>query len=200
MPDDDIPPAHPSVHALTPSLLRLSPLPPQDRLHPSSASLAPEVPVAILYATVGSESFKAFHGELSKLASEGSVRYALRHSWHGWHSDKAAGDCSGKEEMRLQGYAVELAVKNMEYKAVDDTKVDAQGQAVEDGEDAGEVGGFDFGVLIKRKPEIKDALLGFRDSLQTELSKGEEIKVGNQWIPHTYTRKALMPSNSTSAT
>jgi UDP-glucose:glycoprotein glucosyltransferase len=82
--------------------------------------------------------------------------------------------------MRLQGYAVELAVKNMEYKAVDDTKVDAQGQAVEDGEDAGEVGGFDFGVLIKRKPEIKDALLGFRDSLQTELSKGEEIKVVTQ--------------------
>lgn len=147
----------------------------QDRVHPAGDALHAEVPVAVLYATVGTSSFKAFHDELHQLAADGLVRYALRHTWSGWRAEKTS-DCA-QEELWLQGYGVELAVKNMEYKAVDDAKVDAQGQAIDGSEDAGEVGGFDFGVLVKRKPELKEQLLAFRDTLSAELSKSDDIKV-----------------------
>ena len=126
--------------------------------------------VVQLYATIGSESFLAFHKELSKRAEKKRVQYILRHLWP-----------QGQEkQMLVQGYGVELAIKNMEYKAVDDQKKEGGASAAGDGdEEADEVAGFDFKVLLQRKPEREVELLSLRDALLSEARAAEstDIKV-----------------------
>ena len=52
-------------------------------------------------------------------------------------------------KVRLSGYGVELAVKNTEYKAVDDSKVqgDEDGSVKKESEEENEVDGFLFSRL-----------------------------------------------------
>lgn len=131
---------------------------------------------AILYGTLGTEAFLSLHKELVKLSQEKSVRYVFRQTWTKWRK-KQTSDCA-QEILSLQGYGAELAVKNMEYKAVDDSKVKGEGHALDGGDaEHDEVGGFDFKVLLKRKPELEEDLLSFRDQLSAEVSNADEIKV-----------------------
>ena len=70
-------------------------------------------PTAVLYAVPGSTSFASFHAILSRLSDSGRVhRYIFRPYFQ-------AGDTASSTEsvVSLQGYGVELAIKNMEYKA-----------------------------------------------------------------------------------
>jgi len=126
--------------------------------------------VVQLYATIGSESFLAFHAELAKRADKKRVQYIFRHLWP-----------QGQEkQMLVQGYGVELAIKNMEYKAVDDQKKEGGASAAGEGEEeADEVAGFDFKVLLQRKPEREVELLSLRDALLSEARAAEstDIKV-----------------------
>lgn len=47
--------------------------------------------------------------------------------------------------MGLSGYGVELAIKNTEYKAVDDSNV--KKEAAEEEADPDDIGGFNFNIL-----------------------------------------------------
>ena len=63
----------------------------------------------------------------------------------------------------MSGYGVELAVKSMEYEAVDDSAVN-EGDAGSPSmakEDEDEIEGFLFGVLKKQFPSNKDDLHKF---------------------------------------
>jgi UDP-glucose:glycoprotein glucosyltransferase len=99
-----------------------------DNVYPGSLSDAPFV---ILYSKIGTSQFATFHRELVELAKSQKIRYVFRHF-----------DRHGENvKVGLSGFGVELAIKNTEYKAVDDS-----GQK-DDGNEDGEVHGFDFGVL-----------------------------------------------------
>lgn len=55
-----------------------------------------------------------------------------------------------RDKVRLSGYGVELAVKNTEYKAVDDSKIqgdDDDDTVNKDNEDENDIDGFLFGKL-----------------------------------------------------
>ena len=54
-----------------------------------------------------------------------------------------------EDKVRLSGYGVELAVKNTEYKAVDDSKIQGDGDDTtnKDNEDENDIDGFLFGKL-----------------------------------------------------
>jgi UDP-glucose:glycoprotein glucosyltransferase len=148
-----------------------------DHVYPSSQKFHDGMATAILYATIGTDSFLSMHNELVKLAQDGSVRYVFRHTWSSWRQAKTA-DQATIEPLTLQGYGAELAVKNMEYKAVDDSKVNADGQAIEGAEsESDEVGGFDFKVLLERKPDLVKELQSFRETLTTEVSGSDNLKV-----------------------
>uniref|UniRef100_A0A8C4YX64 UDP-glucose glycoprotein glucosyltransferase 2 n=1 Tax=Gadus morhua TaxID=8049 RepID=A0A8C4YX64_GADMO len=69
-----------------------------------------DVPVVVLYAEIGTRKFSAFHTLLSERAEAGSLIYVLRHFVE-------------PHKVLLSGYAVELAIKSTEYRAVDDTQV-----------------------------------------------------------------------------
>ena len=146
-----------------------------DHEYKSTNSTLPNVaPVVVhLYAPMGSKSFLAFHAKLVKRAQKNQIRYILRHTW-------PAGEQKDKElQMQVQGYGVEMAIKNMEYKAVDDQKKEG-GASADDGTDQEqEVAGFDFKVLLARKPEKEVELLSLRDALLSEAREAEssDIKV-----------------------
>ena len=75
--------------------------------------------------------------------------------------------------VKVAGFGVELAIKNMEYKAVDDSKVELS-EAERDSENQaasiGAVGGFLFDTLLARSSgnaTTESELLEFRDLLET---------------------------------
>jgi UDP-glucose:glycoprotein glucosyltransferase len=143
-----------------------------DMDHEYTGSNATSGVVVHLFATVGSETFRAFHKKLSKSATKGKIRYVLRHAWPEKEDASA-------HPMMVQGYGVEMAIKNMEYKAVDDQKKEGGASAEDGGEEEDEVAGFDFKVLLQRKPEREVELLSLRDALLSEARQAEstDIKV-----------------------
>ncbi|KAJ8252912.1 hypothetical protein GJAV_G00206940 [Gymnothorax javanicus] len=115
-----------------------------------------DLPIAILYAEIGTKKFNTFHTLLSEKARERKLVYVLRH----FVQEEKVG------KMRLSGYGVELAIKSTEYKAVDDTQVKdskPEPNAEEDEED--EVQGFLFGKLRKSHPELQKHLGELRQHL-----------------------------------
>jgi UDP-glucose:glycoprotein glucosyltransferase len=103
-----------------------------------------------------------------------------------------------EEQLVLPGYGVEAVLKNMEYSAMDEkTKKDAAAAAAAaakkkqlagddsgdalagiDMSDLGEVKGFKFDVLVRRKPQLVQELMTFRDVLSSS-DEEESIKVGS---------------------
>lgn len=100
-----------------------------------------------------------------------------------------------EEQLVLPGYGVEAVLKNMEYSAMDDkSKADAAAAAAAkkatlaaasnsddpladiDLSDLGEVKGFKFDELVKRKPQLVQELMTFRDVLMSN-DEEESIKV-----------------------
>lgn len=88
----------------------LHPLP-FDRVLGDSLSEHP----AILYADIGSESFRKFHKNLSKTARDGKSSYRLRY--------RAAVGAESKP-LAVSGYGVELALKRTDYIVIDDRQAE----------------------------------------------------------------------------
>uniref|UniRef100_A0A671W1M8 UDP-glucose ceramide glucosyltransferase-like 1 n=1 Tax=Sparus aurata TaxID=8175 RepID=A0A671W1M8_SPAAU len=122
-----------------------------------------DVPVVILYAEIGTKKFTTFHKVLSEKAQDGTLIYVLRHFLQ-----------PKPQKMLLSGYAVELAIKSTEYKAVDDTKVTAT-NAEDENDD--EVQGFLFGTLKKSHPEIQEQLTDLRRHLLESTNDMAPLKV-----------------------
>uniref|UniRef100_A0A8C2EJW1 UDP-glucose ceramide glucosyltransferase-like 1 n=1 Tax=Cyprinus carpio TaxID=7962 RepID=A0A8C2EJW1_CYPCA len=123
-----------------------------------------DLPVAVLYAEIGTKEFNTFHKVLSERAQEGKLVYVLRH----FVSE------TKNEKMLLSGYGVELAIKSTEYKAVDDTQV----KVTTDNEDENdEVQGFLFGKLKKSHPDLQEELGELRKHLLESTNDMTPLKV-----------------------
>ncbi|CAL4933619.1 unnamed protein product [Urochloa decumbens] len=126
-------------------------------------------PVAIFYGAVGTKCFKELHVQLAEASKQGKVRYALRPVLpSGCQATSSfCGSIGAVDAVTLSGYGVELALKNMEYKAMDDTAI-KKGVPLEDPktEDLSqEVRGFIFSKILERKPELNAEIMAFRDYL-----------------------------------
>lgn len=126
-------------------------------------------PVAILYGALGTECFKEFHIALVGAAKQGKVKYVLRPVLPSGCEARIGhcGSVGASESVNLGGYGVELALKNMEYKAIDDSTI-RKGVTLEDPrtEDLSqEVRGFIFSKILERKPELTSEVMAFRDYL-----------------------------------
>ncbi|KAL5715758.1 hypothetical protein ACHQM5_017534 [Ranunculus cassubicifolius] len=137
-----------------------------DHVHFDSKDVSP---VAILYGALGTTCFREFHNLLSDAAKKGRVKYVVRPVLpHG--CEKSTQSCAAvgaTDSLNLGGYGVELALKNMEYKAMDDSMI-KKGIALEDPhtEDLSQdVRGFIFSKILQRKPEINAEIMAFRDYL-----------------------------------
>ncbi|XP_067265107.1 UDP-glucose:glycoprotein glucosyltransferase 2 [Chanodichthys erythropterus] len=127
-----------------------------------------DLPVAVLYAEIGTKEFSTFHKVLSERAQEGKLIYVLRH----FVSEPK------NERMLLSGYGVELAIKSTEYKAVDDTQVKESKSVTSDNEDENdEVQGFLFGKLKKSHPELQEELGELRKHLLESTNDMTPLKV-----------------------
>lgn len=128
-----------------------------------------ESSVAILYGALGTKCFREFHLVLQAAAKEGKVKYVARPILPSG-CDMESGHCSAigaSDPVNLGGYGVELALKNMEYKAMDDSAI-KKGVTLEDPhtEDLSQdVRGFIFSKILERKPELTSEIMAFRDSL-----------------------------------
>ncbi|KAK7246869.1 hypothetical protein RIF29_41739 [Crotalaria pallida] len=126
-------------------------------------------PVAILYGALGTRCFKEFHVALVAAAKEGKVKYVVRPVLpSGCEANSGlCGSVGASESVNLGGYGVELALKNMEYKAMDDSTI-KKGVTLEDPrtEDLSqEVRGFIFSKILERKPDLTSEIMAFRDYL-----------------------------------
>ncbi|MBA0572609.1 hypothetical protein Golob_002937 [Gossypium lobatum] len=126
-------------------------------------------PAAILYGALGTECFREFHVTLVQAAKEGKVKYVVRPVLPSG-CEGEVGQCGAvgaRDSLNLGGYGVELALKNMEYKAMDDSTV-KKGVTLEDPrtEDLSqEVRGFIFSKILERKPDLTSEIMAFRDYL-----------------------------------
>jgi len=126
-------------------------------------------PVAIFYGAVGTKCFKELHVQLVEASKQGKIRYALRPVLPSGCETTSTfcGSVGAVDAVTLSGYGVELALKNMEYKAMDDTAI-KKGVPLEDPktEDLSqEVRGFIFSKILERKPELNAEIMAFRDYL-----------------------------------
>ncbi|URE03054.1 udp-glucose glycoprotein [Musa troglodytarum] len=126
-------------------------------------------PVAILYGAIGTECFKDFHIIMAEASKQAKIKYVVRPVLPpGCQSVSSYCSAVGSSDaVNLGGYGVELALKNMEYKAMDDTMI-KEGVTLEDPrtEDLSqEVRGFIFSKILERKPELTTEVMAFRDYL-----------------------------------
>ncbi|XP_031416124.1 UDP-glucose:glycoprotein glucosyltransferase 1 isoform X2 [Clupea harengus] len=134
-------------------------------------STNPEAPVVILYAEMGTSEFSRFHQLMLSQANNGVIVYVLRHFVAN----------PSKNRVYLSGYGVELAIKNQEYKAKDDTQVEGgdETNATLFGEkdSIDEVQGFLFGKLRTLHPELKEELRELRKHLVESTNEMAPLKV-----------------------
>ncbi|XP_075708508.1 UDP-glucose:glycoprotein glucosyltransferase 2 [Rhinoderma darwinii] len=131
-------------------------------------TLSKTAPVVVLYAEIGTKSFATFHKTLVEKAEKEEIIYVLRH-----YIQKPS-----NRKMNLSGYGVELAIKDTEYKAMDDTQVEAMNSTDKshDGIDE-DVQGFYFDKLLQMYPDLKDNLVEFRKHLIESTNEMVPLKV-----------------------
>lgn len=137
-----------------------------DHIHPDSSI---GTPVAILYGALGVGCFREFHIALVDAARQGKVTYVVRPLLPSSCESKGGlcGHIGTRDPLNLGGYGVELALKNMEYKAMDDSAI-KKGVILEDPhtEDLSQdVRGFIFSKILERRPELNAEIMAFRDYL-----------------------------------
>uniref|UniRef100_A0A8C2HCR5 UDP-glucose glycoprotein glucosyltransferase 1 n=1 Tax=Cyprinus carpio TaxID=7962 RepID=A0A8C2HCR5_CYPCA len=130
-------------------------------------SASPDAPVVILYAELGTKEFSRFHQLMLAKANKGLITYVLRH----FLSNPSKG------KVHLSGYGVELAIKNQEYKAKDDTQVQSMMAAESENDPVDEVQGFLFGKLKTIYPELKEQLKELRKHLIESTNEMAPLKV-----------------------
>ncbi|XP_069614135.1 UDP-glucose:glycoprotein glucosyltransferase 2 [Ranitomeya imitator] len=125
-------------------------------------------PVVVLYAEIGTKAFATFHTSLLEKAEREEIIYILRH-----YIQKPS-----NRKINLSGYGVELAIKDTEYKAMDDTQVEATNSTDKSYDGIAEdVQGFYFDKLIQMYPDLKDNLVEFRKHLIESTNEMEPLKV-----------------------
>jgi UDP-glucose:glycoprotein glucosyltransferase len=138
----------PSSHAWLFAML------PTDHLLPESAPT--HTPRVVLHADVGTRDAYVLYERLAPRARAGEFQLVWRHHTIEDRLQRA---------VALQGYGAELHLKNMEYKAMDDTEPSeeegqhAQHATASPGEESAEsVGGVHFARLRERRPELEAEL------------------------------------------
>ncbi|KAG5847290.1 hypothetical protein ANANG_G00124460 [Anguilla anguilla] len=130
----------------------------------------PDAPIVILYGEVGSGEFAKFHQLMLAKANKGEITYVLRHFVAN----------PSRSKVFLSGYGVELAIKNQEYKAKDDTQVqgaDVNATMIGENDPVDEVQGFLFGKLKTLYPELKEQLKELRKHLVESTNEMAPLKV-----------------------
>ncbi|TRY99699.1 hypothetical protein DNTS_029439 [Danionella cerebrum] len=133
-------------------------------------SANPDAPVVILYAEMGTKEFARLHQLMLSKAKQGLIIYVLRHFLAN----------PSKSKVHLSGYGVELAIKNQEYKAKDDTQVqgaDANATVIGENDPVDEVQGFLFGKLKTIYPQLKEQLKELRKHLVESTNEMAPLKV-----------------------
>ena len=108
----------------------------------------------VLYARFTSAAFPAAHAQATTLAKEHGLQYVLRPLVP-----------ASAQPMSLQGFGAELRIKSMEYKVLDDTKIEINdddapsiSELLGESADAVDVSGFYFDKLTQRRPELAESL------------------------------------------
>ncbi|XP_077339156.1 UDP-glucose:glycoprotein glucosyltransferase 2 isoform X3 [Lithobates pipiens] len=131
-------------------------------------TLTKTAPVVILYAEVGTKAFATFHKTLIEKAESGEITYVLRHYIQ----------TPSARKINLSGYGVELAIKDTEYKAMDDTQAAVTNSTTNSYEGIDEdVQGFYFDKLIQMYPDLKNNLVEFRKHLIESTNEMLPLKV-----------------------
>ncbi|GMT33941.1 hypothetical protein PFISCL1PPCAC_25238 [Pristionchus fissidentatus] len=117
----------------------------------------------IVHGELGSPSWMALHASAKSAARQQKGLYVHRHFSREHTSEKVA----------LSGYGVELAIKNTEYKAEDDSNKKDEGPQ----EDETDLHGFNIKLLKELHPSEKDAI----SSLRMHLKEIEELAPLKQW-------------------
>ncbi|CAB3399775.1 unnamed protein product [Caenorhabditis bovis] len=108
--------------------------------------------LVILYGELGSSEFAKLYSKLRRLVDEKKFKLAVR------HFSKNVSD----KYVSLSGYGVELAIKNTEYKAVDESN-EKKSEANQDEEN---LYGYNIKLLKELHPEVKEQLDAFRAHLK----------------------------------
>eukprot|EP00850_Spirogloea_muscicola_P001842 SM000007S20802 [mRNA] locus=s7:271985:281468:- [translate_table: standard] len=138
--------------------------------------------VAVLYGALGSACFAPLHRPLAEAAKKGSLRYIYRPLLP-VGCQRSAETCTAlgiDSVVTLPGYGVELALKNMEYKAMDDSHDRAGGAGSSESTEDNlmeDVKGFNFQQLLERKAHLTAELLTFRDHLMSIDDISEKVNV-----------------------
>ncbi|KAL2613121.1 hypothetical protein R1flu_024813 [Riccia fluitans] len=130
-----------------------------DHIYPGSAG--DKAFVAILYGALGTTCFKSQHSLLRNASIQGRLNYIYRPvlpTGCGLPVDTCA-QAGAVDTMYLGGYGVELALKNMEYRAIDDSE-EKKGDSSEEAE--AEAGNLSEEEQI---PEVDGEVMTFRDHL-----------------------------------
>eukprot|EP01132_Coremiostelium_polycephalum_P009347 gene9347-11479_t len=145
-----------------------------DHTYPSTSKSVNTLPTFIVYSDITSSSFQKIHQKLSQLSKFGKIRYILRF---------LVKPEPGKR-LHLQGYGFELALKNLEYKVMDDSaiKKEISNQNGNNSETVlsipnEDVSGINFAILQKRKPELSSKLSTFRSFLLAHNQQAADLKV-----------------------
>ena len=122
----------------------------------------------VLYSMIGSAEFPMFNDEIIKLANSNlkhSIDYIFRHNYLPVQDNPD----EFNNKIGLSGYGVELDIKNSEYKAKDDSKIneDVKSQASKKDETKEEDGiqGFVFSKLKQLNPNVAKQLDEYRKHL-----------------------------------
>ena len=143
------------------------------------------VPLLILYGLPEEPRFHTIFNLLQKLAEQDKIRLAIRFFIRGSSGAGQGVVENSSNKIRLSGYGIEMAIKSQEYKAVDDSKVEASNQEDENTEkkiefkENEEIEGIDFAKLAKAFPdENLSNLNSFRQHL---VDSGNELTPLKAW-------------------
>lgn len=142
----------------------------------------------VLYSSLDSDCSKEMHENIVKTLEELKGLYSITYAWRPINKAGCGSTCtnlglqsSGGGAMRIPGYGVELAIKNMEYNARDDSST--SDNSTEDGflkqnDLPDDISGFNIPLLIQRYPDHKEDLESFGSHLvKSSSSKKLDLKV-----------------------
>uniref|UniRef100_A0A7S2RIH0 UDP-glucose:glycoprotein glucosyltransferase n=1 Tax=Mucochytrium quahogii TaxID=96639 RepID=A0A7S2RIH0_9STRA len=143
-----------------------------DHVHPLSSSHDSGI-VVVLHGVLGMQDFSALHKVLSeKVKSSKNLVYLVRYM-------PLASDPLAERTSLLQGYGIELDIKNMEYITVDDSKDKQEEGEKKKKKDAvvvdtsKEVQGVLFDKVLEAFPDAKENLLSLHAEMYEEKERIE---------------------------
>jgi UDP-glucose:glycoprotein glucosyltransferase len=153
--------------------------------------------IVVLYSDIGSREFKIFHDRLIHLASGNEFDYVLRHNY------RKVDGTNDANKVALSGYGVELDIKSTEYKARDDTKVNANdhqtAQKTNENEEEQGIQGFMINRLKELNPNLEDKIEEFRKHLLESTLELAPLKAWQMQDLSLQAAQRIIDSNSADA-